>query len=136
MRNNMLSKGCQRISPALAILLVGLALAPAVASADLTIYFQGDTVGFGNPNGRKADVTRSLLTSSGVNSYCSSCQIWAGAHYSGGTTLYANWATGNGDACHNYGTANIGAMMEAPDQRQSIFAAAAGWSGSSGGTYC
>lgn len=116
------------------VLMACFVAAPAVASADLTGYFQGNIAQ--GVSGRQSDVSRSLLTSSGVLSNCNYCEIWAGAHYAGGNTLYANWATGTASACHNYGTANIGAMIESPNQGQNIFLAAAGWAGPNGSTYC
>lgn len=107
---------------------------PQLAKADMTLYFQGNmSTGV---SGRQADVSRSTLTASAVSSFCNNCQIWAGAHYAGGTTLYASWAQGVGEACHNYGTNNIGAMIEAPYTAQNIVGAIAGWVGSGGGSYC
>lgn len=121
------------LSAVAALLLVATAL-PSVAAANWTPWFD-DVLEVGL-SGRRGDLTRTLLTSSGVQSMCGNCQIWAGAHYSGGLSLYANWATGTSYACHNYGTSNIGAMIEAPYTRQEILSAIAGWQGNEGSFYC
>lgn len=123
-----------RVSKLLAAVLAVAALAPAGASANYTGWYDS-YIGSGAAN-RKGDISRTTLTSSGVSSFCGSCRIWAGAHYAGGLTLYASWAEGYGDACHNYGTNNIGAMIEAPYVAQNIFLAIAGWQGNDGGFYC
>ncbi|MFL5844315.1 MAG: hypothetical protein ACJ762_06445 [Solirubrobacteraceae bacterium] len=106
------------------------AITPTAATAGWSNYFSG-LIGTGVAN-RQADGSRDNLNASYVASYCSTCRIWAGAHYAGGTTLYASWAEGYQIACHNYGTPNIGAMIEAPYVSQYIDVATAGING----TYC
>lgn len=121
-----------RMAGVLLALLVGAALMlPAAASANWTPYWSG-----WSGTSRHGDVTRTTLTMSSAQSYsCGSCAVWAGAHYSGGLTLYASWATGNGYACHNYGTNNIGAMFETPYTSQNMDGRS-GWVGDQGGFYC
>lgn len=115
---------------------LGVALAPSLAAADTTNYWNGSSGGTGL-NGRHADVSRSSLTSSWVQDSDGPCcwELWAGAHPAGSTSLYASWAVGNGYACHNYGTSNIGAMFETPYTVQNVHAYAS-WTGSPAGIYC
>jgi hypothetical protein len=123
-----------RLSGLIAMSVLCVALAPAAAQADLTNYWSGDSGGTGL-SGRHADATRSFLTSSEASAAGSSYEIWAGAHYAGGNTLYASWATGAGHACHHYGTNDIGAMFETPYNQYYAFAYS-GWQGSLGSYYC
>ena len=123
-----------RLCGLLAACALAAALAPTAASADVTAYWNGDSGGTGLA-GRHGDLTRSLLTASDVFSNSGGYEVWAGAHYSGGQTLYASWATGIQYACHQYGTANIGAMFETPYTQQTV-AANAGWQGAFGSWYC
>lgn len=123
---------------ALAVALVGAAFSmPPAASANFTGYFQSPPVLYTGVANRKSDLTRTLLWTSAVDSYCDTCRIWAGAHPQGSNSLYGSWAEGYGYACHSYNTNNIGAMIEAPYVAQNIFLALSGWSGgNTDGRYC
>ena len=125
-----------RVAGTAAAFLATAALAPTLAMADLTAYFNSPPPISTGVAGRVSDISRTHLTSSGVGSYCDTCTIWAGAHYPGGNSLFASWASGLGEACHNYGGENIGAMIEAPWTSQNIVIALAGWTGSSGSNCC
>ena len=107
---------------------LGVAL-PASAEANTTWYFADYSGAFV----RQADTTRSLLLGSNANSSCA-CVMRAGAHYPGGTTLYASWAVGTDYACHTYGTNNIGAMFES--SAYTYVSAVSFWHGGDPDTYC
>jgi hypothetical protein len=113
---------------------LALAVTPTAASANATQYWSTWSGGTGL-SGRHGDITRSLLTGSWLNTPGQSYEVYAGAHYSGGNTLYASWAQGWGNACHNYGTNNIGAMFETPWINE-VVNAEAGWYGGEGASYC
>lgn len=75
-----------------------------------TYWHPNDVASLGRePSGSKYNLRSSIAWSN--SSYRSN----AGAHYPGGTSLYANWAEGWGFACHPYAAGQtLGAMLRNP----------------------
>jgi hypothetical protein len=58
-------------------------------------------------------------------------KIQAGAHFSGGWTLYANYAEGYLTACHSYdGSQTLGGLVRNPHTVPQFVYAQSGWGGS------
>ncbi|HEU4973801.1 MAG TPA: hypothetical protein VFT50_01830 [Baekduia sp.] len=111
------------------------AVAPAAAHANATEYWNAFSGGSGL-NGRHGDLTRTELTGSwGLDWSTFGQELWVGAHYSGSLTLYASWAVGTDNACHNYGSNNVGAMFETPYREYGV-RATSGWLGDLGPNHC
>lgn len=128
-------KRSRRILRAGAIAAALAAVVPASAGADNTTYLNG-TLGAGVGN-RVGDATRTALESSRATADVAGNQIAAGAHDSGGLTLFGSWAQAATSVCQNYSLVNKGAMVYNPQSfTQFPVVAKSGWQGSGADFYC